>query len=322
MIKKTSLLISVLILTLPFAAAAQRHGGPGSGADPADAFEIYGTVLSFSAARGAGMPALRVDDPALGVVEVGLGPAWYLRAAGFAAAPGDEIDALAYPCSTCFVPAVAAWVNNLTTGVTVELRDDDGLPLWRQSGAGPGGDPRCQPASGDPKSGPGNMGGNHHGGAGSGGSGNGSTGNGQGNGGTGNGQGNGGNGNGEPGSGGPGAFGGQCSWTAPDLSAVATVTGTVVSVDAEPGAGMPAMVLATDAGELELLLSPYHAIAAAGFLIAPGMELIVTYAPWMVAGDELLATISITDPVTGLTIQLRDPETGYPLRGGYGNGGS
>lgn len=299
MFHKATILIALLILTLPLAAEAQRHGVPGSGvpgpgADPANAFEVFGTVLAFSAARGAGMPTLTVDDPALGAVEVGLGPAWYLRAAGFAAAPGDEIDVLAYPCSACFVPAVAAWVNNLTAGVTVELRDDAGLPLWRQSGTGPGGDPRCL-ATGDPKSG--RASGGHHGGSGNEPAGNG------------------------PGSGGPGAFGGQCSWTAPDLSAVATVTGTVVSVSAEPGEPMPSMVLATETGELDLLLSPYHPIVAAGFLIEPGMELTVTYAPWMIAGEEVLATISITDPATGLTIQLRDPETGYPLRGGHGNGG-
>ena len=52
------------------------------------------------------------------------------------------------------------------------------------------------------------------------------------------------------------------------------------------------------------------------------MELTVTYAPWMLGGEELLATISITDPVTGVTIQLRDPETGHPVRGGHGYGGS
>lgn len=102
------------------------------------------------------------------------------------------------------------------------------------------------------------------------------------------------------------------------MSAVAAVSGTVVSVSAAPGEGLPSMVLATDEGELELLLSPYHPIAAAGFLIEPGMELDVTYAPWAVGGEAVLATISITDPVTGLTIQLRDPETGYPIHGGPG----
>lgn len=319
MFRKATLAITIFVLVLPLAAAAQRHGGPGSGADPANAFEVFGPVLAFSAARGAGMPSLTVDDPALGVVEVVLGPAWYLREAGFSAAPGDEIDALAYPCSGCSVPAVAAWVNNLTVGTAVELRDDEGLPLWRRSGAGPGGDPRCQQA-GDPKSGHGGSGGGH-GGPGNG-MGNG-PGNGPGNGepgnGPGDGSGNGGSGNGN---GGSGPFGGQCSWTAPDMSAVATVTGVVVSISAEPGEGMPTLVLDTGTGELELLLSPFHPIVAAGLLIEPGMELTVTYAPWRIAGEELLATISITDPVTGLTIQLRDPETGYPVRDGHGYGGA
>ena len=104
------------------------------------------------------------------------------------------------------------------------------------------------------------------------------------------------------------------------MSATANVAGTVVSVSAVPGGGMPVMLLATADGELELLISPYHPIAAAGFLIEPEMELLVTYAPWVIADELVLATISITDPVTGLTIQLRDPETGHPVRGGYGYG--
>ncbi len=113
--------------------------------------------------------------------------------------------------------------------------------------------------------------------------------------------------------------GGQCDWTAPDMGSVATVSGMVISVAAAPGGPMASMVLATGDDELELLLNPYHPIAAAGFLIAPEMHLVVTYAPWAIAGEAVLATISITDPVTGVTLQLRDPETGYPVHGGSGS---
>jgi hypothetical protein len=288
-----------LALTLPFTAAAQRHGGPGAGpaADAANAFEVYGTVTAFTADYGSGMPTLTVEDPALGTLDVGLGPVWYLQREGFGAAAGDEVELLAYPCSTCSAPAVAAWVSDVTTDAFVELRDGEGYPLWMLRGGGRGGHPRCDPA-GKPgaKSGP-------HG-----------PGEGEGPHGPGEGEGPHGPGEGE----GPHGAGGQCDWAAPDMSAVAAVSGTVVSVSAAPGEGLPSMVLATDEGELELLLSPYHPIAAAGFLIEPGMELDVTYAPWAVGGEAVLATISITDPVTGLTIQLRDPETGYPIHGGPG----
>lgn len=317
--------VLVLTLTLPFAAVAQRHGGPG--ADPATAFEVFGPVVSFTAAAGAGMPALGVEDSVLGLVEVGLGPVWFLKQQGFSAAPGDEVELLAYACATCSLPAVAAWVSNLTAGVSIELRDAEGSPLWRARGGGRGGHPRCEPdASDEPgaaKMGPNGSGGGPHGG--------GDPGNGPdpgdghpGDGGPGNGPGPGPGGPGEgPGDGGPGdrgPHGGQCSWTAPDMSATATVEGVVVAVAAMPGEGTPSMVLAAGDGNLELLLSPYHPIAAAGFLIEPGMELTVVYAPWVVGGEELLATISITDPVTGLTLQLRDPETGYPIRGYHGHG--
>ncbi len=324
MARTASLIALGLALTLPFAAAAQRLGG-GPAADPAAAFEVYGTVTSFSADFGAGMPALVVDDPALGAVVVGLGPVWYLQQEGFAAAPGDAVELLAYPCATCSLPAVAAWVNNLTTGAAIVLRDDEGHPQWTSRGGGRGGHPRCDLAGAKDGNGPGE--GNGPNGPGDGNGPNGSCegdgscdgegphGPGEGEGPHGPGEGEGPHGPGE----GSGPHGGQCAWAAPDMSAVAAVEGTVVSVSAAPAQGMPSMVLATAEGELTLVLSPYHPIAAAGFLIEPGMALEVTYAPWAVGGEAVLATIAIADPVTGLVIQLRDPETGFPISTGGGH---
>lgn len=335
MLRKTLTLSLALLLAAAGAAVAQPPNGPA--ADPSAAFEVVGTVVAFTAAYGSGMPTLSVDDASLGVVELALGPVWYLQQEGFAAAPGDEVTALAFPCATCSAEAVAVWVENHTAGLTLTLRDDEGRPLWIATGARGqgGGHPLCRTDDMGKRmngaGGPDGNGGGQGTGPGEPGSGNGSgnsygpgepgTGSGPG---ANNGPGEPGNGNGpgEPGAGnGPGPHGGQCAWGGPDMSAVATVTGTVVSVSAYPGDGWPVMVLATAGGELEMLINPYHPIAAAGFLIEEGMELIVTYAPWAVNEEMLLVAISLTDPVTGIVIQLRDPETGYPLHGGYGPGG-
>lgn len=310
----TFALTLLLLLVLSPAGFGQLHRHAPA-ADPSAAFTVTGTVIDFAASYGAGMPSLIVDDPALGRVELGLGPFWYLQQEGFSAHAGDEVEALAYPCATCFVTSVAARVENFTTGAFVELRDDDGYPLWLAAGGGGyGGHPACAAAGGG-KSG-------HHGGQtgmpGSGGNGNGEgNGNGQAGGmGTGNGPGAG------PGSNEAGGAGGQCAWSLPDMSAVTTVSGTVVSVTAVPGGGPASLVLDGPSGEIELRLSPYWPIPAAGLLIEEGMLLDVTYAPWVTSSGEVLVVVAIADPATGLTVQLRDPETGAALgsAAGYGWG--
>jgi hypothetical protein len=309
----------LLTLTL-FAGALLAGQGAGTpAADPSSAFTVSGTVSAFTAAYGSGMPTLSVADAALGTVDVALGPVWFLDDAGFSAQPGDIVQLLAYTCPVCSTAAVAAWVENLTTGGYVELRDELGFPLWRGVGA---------------KRGSGHGGGSGNGGSGEPGSGQGGpngSGN-QGEGGNGGGAGNGGNGEtghhgpGEPAGHGPGAGSGgygpgeHFDWTGPDMAAAATVTGTVVEFAAVPGARMPTLILATDQGEIEILLSPYRVVAAAGLLLEPGVEVTVTYAPMSLDDSEVLVAISIIDPATGVTVQLRDPETGYPLAGGRRGG--
>jgi hypothetical protein len=114
--------------------------------------------------------------------------------------------------------------------------------------------------------------------------------------------------------------GGSCGWTGPDMSAVATVTGTVVSFTFEPGAGTPELVLATGSGELSLVASPYRVLAASGLELVPDQQLSVTYAPVSWDDVEHLVIISITDLASNVTVQLRDPETGFPVAGGARRG--
>ncbi len=257
-----TVLSTVIVLAIVAVAAA---GGPNQqGADPDNAFQVSGTVTAVLAGFGSGLPVILVQDPDLGEVEVGLAPIWYLEQEGFSVRAGDEVSLLAFSCPTCSANAVAIWVDNLDTGVSIVLRDDDGAPVWTGRGA------------------------------------------------------NGGEGGGPWGN--PQLFQQHCSSNGADTSSAITVTGVVESFTGASGQGAPVLVLTVDGEALELVASPYWAIDASGLDLAPGTELEVTYAPVECDGTSFLVTLSITHLATGITVQLRDPETGFPLTGGNGSG--
>lgn len=258
------------------AAAGSLLAAATVGVDTSSAVTLEGPVVAFTGGLGAGLPVLTVDDDALGVTEVRLGPFWFLTDAGFTAATGDLVRLTAYPCALCKADWVAATAENLTTGSTVALRGDDGLPLWTGAlGQGPGPGPGvgapgphgrgAGPAAGAPPHGA------HHRGF------------------------------------------GPCGGAAPSLGAAMTVTGTVVSFTGEPGIHFPTLTLDVDGEELTLAAGPYRVWIAAGFEPAAGQELTVTYAPAVFAGgEEHLVILAVTDPASGLTLIVRDAETGQP----------
>lgn len=291
--KHATLSITLLML-VAVASVAAAGNGTGFAADPTQAFEVSGPVLAINAGSGSGMPMISVDDATLGPVDVALGPVWFLQEAEFSAAVNDEVHLLAYPCATCAASAVAAWVENLTTGDNVDLRDEDGRPLWTQ---------RQNQRSGSSRPGQGNGGDN---------------GNGDGDG-SGDGDGNGepgGTGNGEPGGSGNGDGNGPDNGSGLDMSLVATVTGSVVEFTGHAGSGEPLLILDVGGETVEIIVSPYAPINAAGLVIDAGMVLTVTYAPTECDEGTLFVAISVTDDATGIPIQLRDPETGFPMTGG------
>lgn len=291
---KHATLSTTLLVLIAVASVAAAGGGSGSAADPTQAFEVGGPVLAFTSASGSGMPMISVDDATLGPVDVALGPVWFLQEAEFSAAAGDEVHLLAYPCATCAASAVAAWIENLTTGTSVDLRNEDGRPLWVQ---------RQSRRSGSSRPGQGNGDGN------SGDNGNGSE-NGSG------GENGDGEGNGGPGGSGNGDGNGPGNGSGLDMSLVETVTGTVIEFTGHAGSGQPLLSLDIDGLTVEIVISPYAPINAAGLVIEPGMVLTVTYAPTECDEGGQLIAISITDGATGIQIQLRDPETGFPMSGG------
>jgi hypothetical protein len=101
-----------------------------------------------------------------------------------------------------------------------------------------------------------------------------------------------------------------------DMTTVTTVSGTVIAIRTEPKSGDPHLRLDVDGTELKIHLTAgaYNLLDAAGVLIGPGIELTVTYALTK-CSDPAMVAISIIDPATGLVVQLRDPETGFPIMG-------
>jgi len=288
--KRSTLFIALLSL-LVAPSVVMADNGSGSGADPSQAFEVSGTVVAVTGGSGSGMPMLTVDDAAQGLVDVALGPIWFLQTAGFSAAVGDSVHLLAYPCPTCAVSAVAAWIDNLSTGTSIDLRDEDGRPLWTQ---------RQYNRNGSGRPGQGSGSGNNNGGGQGGGSG-------------------GGGGSGEPGGSGNGTGSGPTNGSGLDMSQIETVTGEVVDFTGHAGAGQPVLTLDIDGETIEITVSPYQPIEAAGLMIEPGLILTVTFAPTECEEDPHNVAISVLDVATGVLIQLRDPETGFPMTSGGGH---
>jgi hypothetical protein len=279
----------IFVVAACVALATTVAAGPG--ADPSQAFTVEGTVLAFTSGTGSGMPMITVDDLVLGPVDVALGPAWYLQVSGFSAEEGQSVELLVYQCSTCAARVVAAWIENLSNGTAADLRDEDGRPLWVN---------RQYQRSGSSRPGQG---------GGSGGSGDGEPTGGSG----------GGGGSGQPGGTGNGSGSGPDNGSGLDMSQVETVTGGVVSFSGHGGSSEPILVLDVDGTSHEIRVSPYQPIAAAGMLLEPDMILTVTFAPTTCDDEPHFVSISIIDDATGLLVQLRDPETGFPIAPGGGH---
>lgn len=293
---KISTLFIALLSLLVATSVAVAGNASGLGADPSQAIELNGTVISITSASGSGMPMLTVDDPDNGTFDVALGPVWFLQAQGFSAVEGDSVSLLVYACPTCAVSAVAVWVENLTNITYVDLRDEDGRPLWTN---------RQYQRNGAGRPGQGNGSGGQNGGGQGGGTGGG---------------GGGGTGGGQPGGSGNGTGSGPANGSGLDMSLVETVRGDVVDFTGHAGSGQPVLTLDVQGKAIyEITVSPYGPIAAAGLVIEPGMDLTVVFAPTECTEDPHLVTISIRDEGTGVLVQLRDPETGFPMASGGGH---
>ena len=73
-----------------------------------------------------------------GSLMVHLGPAWYLDEKKFTVKVGDTVEATGSKVTLNNQPALIAREVKVN-GATLKLRDDQGLPVWRGMGQGPGG---------------------------------------------------------------------------------------------------------------------------------------------------------------------------------------
>lgn len=145
--KRTMVALAALALAGTLAVAAgQGSKGTGSGASKIDLGSVRtvtGTVTAVSIAKGMKHPSFLLAVSESEVLSVELGPYWFLVANDFALAVGDQASATVANCAGRSSSEVVAFaVTDLTTGSSITLRDDAGMPLWkgaRRGGQGNGG---------------------------------------------------------------------------------------------------------------------------------------------------------------------------------------
>lgn len=127
-----SIAVAVIIAGAAFAQQERNRGGSGTPPSGPQSV-INGTVVSFTAGTGAGMPTLVIQQNGTNVT-LALGPYWFLQNANFTAAAGDVVEATVIACSECPNGYAVVAVKDITSGASVTLRDSQGIPLWISNG--------------------------------------------------------------------------------------------------------------------------------------------------------------------------------------------
>jgi hypothetical protein len=146
------LAVFIVIIALVCPALAQPGGGgmgPGRGMgprmyNPQTVVTVKGQVASLEnlppmgrrAGRGMGVAQVAaVLKTEQGNLRVHLGPGWYLEQEGVALKAGDTLEVTGSNVTVGQQPTIIA-KDIQVNGKTLNLRDEQGLPLWR--GMGPG----------------------------------------------------------------------------------------------------------------------------------------------------------------------------------------
>jgi hypothetical protein len=129
------LALAFWVLTFPAAAVAQGWywGSPvAPGYDRASVVEVSGSALQVDISQRGGGSTLRVESGGE-IYTVTLGPGWYLRQQGADYKIGDKLAVKGSKMKTQEgkLYLTAAKIKNLRTGRILELRDENGLPLWK-----------------------------------------------------------------------------------------------------------------------------------------------------------------------------------------------
>ena len=101
---------------------------------------------------------------------------------------------------------------------------------------------------------------------------------------------------------GPGNGRGNCNGAGPDMSQLATFSGTVASFTGGAGAGRPTLVFTTAEGDKTFIVSPYRVILDAGFTFTQGQSLTLTAAPTV---NQEWVVVTLKDNTTGAELVLR-----------------
>jgi hypothetical protein len=95
-----------------------KPGGSGTDYPPVT---VEGNVLTFLGAGGT-------------LVEAMLGPPWYWSENGIPLNPGDQIELEGFESPDHME---VNWLVKLSTGQTVHLRNEEGIPVWSNGGNDP-----------------------------------------------------------------------------------------------------------------------------------------------------------------------------------------
>lgn len=126
-------ILALWVLILPASAGARSWwwGSPVTpGYDLTSIVEISGTVLEVDRPQRGGS-TLRIESGGE-TFTVALGPSWYLRQQQADFQTGDKLMVRGSKMKTREGKTylVAAWIKNMRTGHGLELRDEQGRPLW------------------------------------------------------------------------------------------------------------------------------------------------------------------------------------------------
>jgi hypothetical protein len=126
--------LALWLLTFPATVAAQGWywGSPVTpGYDRSSVVEVSGAVLQVDVYQRGGGSTLRIESGGE-FFTVTLGPGWYLRRQGADIRVGDKLTVKGSKMKSREgkIYLIAARIKNMRTDHVLELRDENGLPLW------------------------------------------------------------------------------------------------------------------------------------------------------------------------------------------------
>jgi len=126
--------LALWVLTFPATVAAQGWywGSPVTpGYDRSSVVEVSGFVLQVDLSPRSGGSTLRIESGGE-IFIVTLGPNWYIRQQGADIQIGDKLAVKGSKMKTREgkIYLTAASIKNLRTGHVLDLRDENGRPLW------------------------------------------------------------------------------------------------------------------------------------------------------------------------------------------------